>query len=61
MNRILIAEDEPRFAAFLEKGLRANGFTDKLGSKEAHRLQAWEELRHGYFSARHLVQVLAAA
>lgn len=27
MNRILIAEDEPRFAAFLEKGLRANGFT----------------------------------
>lgn len=27
MNRILIAEDEPRFASFLEKGLRANGFT----------------------------------
>ena len=27
MNRILIAEDEPRFAAFLEKGLRASGFT----------------------------------
>jgi DNA-binding response OmpR family regulator len=27
MNRILIAEDEPRIAAFLEKGLRANGFT----------------------------------
>ena len=27
MNRILIAEDEPRLAAFLEKGLRANGFT----------------------------------
>ncbi len=26
MNRILIAEDEPRLAAFLEKGLRANGF-----------------------------------
>ncbi|HBB33743.1 MAG TPA: DNA-binding response regulator, partial [Cyanobacteria bacterium UBA9273] len=26
MNRILIAEDEPRIAAFLEKGLRANGF-----------------------------------
>jgi two-component system, OmpR family, response regulator QseB len=27
MNRILIAEDEPRIAAFIEKGLRANGFT----------------------------------
>ena len=27
MNRILIAEDEPRLASFLEKGLRANGFT----------------------------------
>jgi two-component system, OmpR family, copper resistance phosphate regulon response regulator CusR len=27
VNRILIAEDEPRIAAFLEKGLRANGFT----------------------------------
>ena len=27
MARILIAEDEPRLAAFLEKGLRAGGFT----------------------------------
>jgi DNA-binding response OmpR family regulator len=27
MNRILIAEDESRIAAFLEKGLRANGYT----------------------------------
>ena len=26
MNRILIAEDEPRLASFLMKGLRANGF-----------------------------------
>jgi two-component system, OmpR family, copper resistance phosphate regulon response regulator CusR len=26
LNRILIAEDEPRLASFLEKGLRANGF-----------------------------------
>ncbi len=26
MNRILIAEDEPRLAAFVEKGLQANGF-----------------------------------
>lgn len=27
MSRILIAEDEPRIAAFIEKGLRQNGFT----------------------------------
>lgn len=27
MTRILIAEDEPRITSFLEKGLRANGFT----------------------------------
>jgi len=27
MSRILIAEDEPRIAAFLEKGLRSRGFT----------------------------------
>ena len=27
MSRILIAEDEPRISSFLEKGLRANGFT----------------------------------
>jgi two-component system, OmpR family, copper resistance phosphate regulon response regulator CusR len=27
MNRILIAEDEGRIASFVEKGLRANGFT----------------------------------
>src|ERR671917_50182 len=27
MTRILIAEDEPRLAAFLDKGLRAQGFT----------------------------------
>jgi two-component system copper resistance phosphate regulon response regulator CusR len=27
MNRILIVEDEERLAAFLERGLRANGFT----------------------------------
>jgi len=26
-NRILIVEDEPRIVSFLEKGLRANGFT----------------------------------
>jgi len=27
VNRILIAEDEPRLAAFLEKGLKSNGYT----------------------------------
>jgi DNA-binding response OmpR family regulator len=27
MSRILIAEDEPRLASFLQKGLRASGFT----------------------------------
>jgi len=27
MNRILIVEDEPRIASFLEKGLQANGYT----------------------------------
>jgi DNA-binding response OmpR family regulator len=27
VNRVLIAEDEPRIASFLEKGLRANGYS----------------------------------
>ena len=27
MSRILIAEDEPRLSSFLEKGLRAAGYT----------------------------------
>ncbi|MEM8676548.1 MAG: response regulator [Cyanobacteria bacterium P01_G01_bin.67] len=30
MNRILIAEDEVRLAAFLEKGLRKSGFTTAI-------------------------------
>ncbi|MFG3493717.1 response regulator transcription factor [Streptomyces sp. NPDC047928] len=30
MNRILIAEDEERIASFVEKGLRANGFTTSV-------------------------------
>ena len=30
MNRILIVEDEPRIASFVEKGLRANGFTTSV-------------------------------
>ncbi|MBD2199358.1 MULTISPECIES: response regulator transcription factor [Calothrix] len=32
MNRILIAEDEPRIASFLQKGLKANGFTSAVAS-----------------------------
>ncbi|AXK32767.1 DNA-binding response regulator [Streptomyces armeniacus] len=32
MNRILIAEDEERIAAFVEKGLRANGFTTTVAA-----------------------------
>ncbi len=37
MSRILIAEDEPRISNFLEKGLKANGFTTTVASdgKEA--------------------------
>lgn len=32
MNRILIAEDESRIAAFIEKGLRSHGFTTSIAS-----------------------------
>jgi DNA-binding response OmpR family regulator len=32
VNRILIAEDEPRLASFLEKGLRANGFVTTVAA-----------------------------
>ncbi|BAZ10713.1 two-component response regulator [Calothrix sp. NIES-4071] len=32
MNRILIAEDEPRIAAFIEKGLRSHGFTTSVAT-----------------------------
>lgn len=35
MNRLLIAEDEARIAAFLEKGFRANGFTTTI-AKNGH-------------------------
>jgi len=33
MKRILIAEDEPRIASFLEKGLKANGFTTSVAAE----------------------------
>ena len=35
MNRILIAEDEERLSAFLEKGLRANGFVTTVAGDGA--------------------------
>ncbi|VEP11485.1 Uncharacterized transcriptional regulatory protein YkoG [Hyella patelloides LEGE 07179] len=40
MNRILITEDEPRIVSFLEKGLKANGFTTTVAkdAKEAINL-----------------------
>jgi DNA-binding response OmpR family regulator len=45
MSRILIAEDEPRLAAFLEKGLRANGFaTTIVEDGAATSLMARDEL-----------------
>lgn len=33
MNRILVAEDEERIASFIEKGLRANGFTTTVAAE----------------------------
>ena len=38
MSRILIVEDEPRIASFLEKGLAANGFTTTVAQKGADAL-----------------------
>jgi DNA-binding response OmpR family regulator len=35
LNRILIAEDEPRLASFLEKGLRSNGFVTTVAEDGA--------------------------
>ncbi|MDY6938943.1 MAG: response regulator transcription factor [Cyanobacteriota bacterium] len=32
MTRILIAEDEPRIASFIHKGLRANGFSTEIAA-----------------------------
>jgi len=39
MSRILIAEDEARIASFLEKGLRANGFTTVVAADGPQALQ----------------------
>ncbi|MGF1482140.1 MAG: response regulator transcription factor [Cyanophyceae cyanobacterium] len=38
MRRILIAEDEPRITAFLEKGLRANGFDTGVAADASQAL-----------------------
>ena len=46
MSRILIAEDEPRIASFLEKGLSANGFATTVASDGAEALRL---LRRGEF------------
>jgi two-component system copper resistance phosphate regulon response regulator CusR len=40
MSRILIAEDEPRVAAFLDKGLRASGFTTTVAADGDAALEA---------------------
>jgi DNA-binding response OmpR family regulator len=45
MSRILIAEDDPLISAFLEKGLRANGYATTLADdgEKAQRLGLTEE------------------
>ena len=44
MRRILIAEDEPRLASFLDKGLRSNGFTTTIvGDGGAASMMARDE------------------
>ncbi len=46
MSRVLIAEDEPRIAAFVEKGLRANGFATAV---VGDGLSALDRARSGDF------------
>ena len=46
MARILIAEDEPQIASFLERGLRANGFSTEVVTEGDHALH---EARSGRF------------
>jgi DNA-binding response OmpR family regulator len=46
MSRILIAEDEPRIASFLEKGLSANGFATRVAASGSEALRL---LRRGEF------------
>jgi two-component system, OmpR family, copper resistance phosphate regulon response regulator CusR len=42
MSRILIAEDEPRIAAFLEKGLQKHGYTTTVASNGEEAIQMVE-------------------
>ena len=46
MSRILIAEDETRLAAFVEKGLRRNGYQTAIASDG---VQALQMIRSGEF------------
>ncbi|MCF6507831.1 response regulator transcription factor [Blastococcus sp. MG754426] len=46
MSRVLIAEDEPRIAAFVEKGLKANGFATAV---VGDGLSALDRARSGEF------------
>jgi two-component system, OmpR family, copper resistance phosphate regulon response regulator CusR len=46
VSRVLIAEDEPRIAAFVEKGLRANGFVTAV---VGDGLSALDRARSGEF------------
>ncbi|WP_019506847.1 response regulator transcription factor [Pleurocapsa sp. PCC 7319] len=46
MSRILIAEDEARLAAFIEKGLRRNGYQIAIASDG---VQALQMIRSGEF------------
>jgi DNA-binding response OmpR family regulator len=46
VSRVLIAEDEPRIAAFVEKGLRANGFATAV---VGDGLSALDRARSGEF------------
>ncbi|MGY1724219.1 response regulator transcription factor [Blastococcus sp. SYSU DS0533] len=46
MSRVLIAEDEPRIAAFVEKGLKANGFVTAVVEDG---LSALDRARSGEF------------
>lgn len=39
MNRVLIVEDEPRIASFLEKGLNADGFTTSIATDGTEGLE----------------------
>ncbi len=47
MKRILIAEDEPRIAAFLEKKLRENGFTTTIAEDG---YEALNQVRHEQYN-----------